>query len=232
MKKLGALMLMAFCQFGWAQATAPVQYQDQATVRAAAEEFLKIQAQGQPGEVNITLGPIDSRLKLATCDNLAPFLPKGSKPWGKISVGVRCTTPTAWLVYMTANVRVSGDYYVAANSISQGQTLTLTDLAKVKGELSNLPAGVITSPEQAIGRTMTMSIASGTLLRMDNLRNIPVIQQGQSVRVTSKGSGFQVSTDALALNNAAEGQIVKARTLSGQVLSGIAKAGGQIEVTY
>ena len=173
-----------------------------------------MQAEGQPGEVNVTLGPIDSRLKLAACDSLTPFLPKGTKPWGKISLGVRCTAPSAWVVYMTANVKVSGDYYVAAGAISQGQTLTQADLAKVKGELSNLPAGVITSPEQAIGRTMTMSIASGTLLRMDNLRNIPVIQQGQSVRVTSKGSGFQVSTDALALNNVAEGQIVKARTLS------------------
>ncbi|HTD05376.1 flagellar basal body P-ring formation chaperone FlgA [Undibacterium sp.] len=230
MKKIYVLALTAICQFGWAQTAAPMQ--DQATIRAAAEEFLKMQAAGQPGEVSISLGQIDNRLSLPACTNLTPFLPKGSKPWGKISMGVRCSAPSPWVIYMTANVQVTGDYYVAAGAISQGQTITQADLTKVKGDLASLPAGAITNPEQAIGRTMTMSIASGTLLRMDNLRSIPVIQQGQSVRVTTRGAGFQVSTDALALNNAGEGQIVKARTPSGQVLSGIAKAGGLVEVTY
>lgn len=230
MKKLCALALTALCQLGWAQTAAPDQ--DQAAIRAAAEEFLKLQSAGQPGEVDISLGQIDSRLKLPACTSLTPFLPKGTKPWGKISMGIRCTAPSPWVIYMTANVQVTGDYYVAAGAIAQGQTITAADLIKVKGDLANLPAGAVTNPAQAIGRTMSMSIASGTLLRTDNLRSVPVIQQGQSVRVTSRGTGFQVSTDAQALNSAGEGQIVKARTLSGQVLSGVAKAGGLVEVTY
>ncbi|WP_394781054.1 flagellar basal body P-ring formation chaperone FlgA [Undibacterium sp.] len=230
MKKLCALVLMAICPFAWSQAVAPAQ--DKAAVRQAAEEFLKTQSIGQPGEVNISLGQIDSRLNLAACVNLVPFLPQGSKPWGKISVGVRCTAPVSWTIYMSANVQVTGDYYVASGAISQGQVITAADLSKVKGDLSSLPSVAVTSPAQAIGRTMSMSVVSGSLLRIDNLRSAPVIQQGQSVRVTSKGTGFQVSTDALALNNAGEGQIVKARTLSGAVLSGVAKAGGLVEVTY
>ncbi len=230
MKKLCALMLMAICQFAWTQTPAPMQ--DQAAIRHAAEEFLQLQSAGQPGEINISLGQIDNRLSLPACNDLTPFLPKGSKPWGKITMGVRCTAPSTWTIYISANVRVTGDYYVAASAISQGQAIIATDLRKVTGDLASLPTGVITDPSQAIGRTMSMSIASGTLLRMDNLRSTPVVQQGQSVRVTSRGTGFQVSTDALALNNAGEGQIVKARTASGQVLSGIAKAGGLVEVTY
>jgi flagella basal body P-ring formation protein FlgA len=58
------------------------------------------------------------------------------------------------------------------------------------------------------------------------------VQQGQSVRVVSSGPGFRVSTEARALNNASEGQIAQARTASGQVVSGIAKAGGVVEVGY
>lgn len=230
MKKISALALMSLCQFVWAQTTTPMQ--DQAAIRIAAEDFLKQQSAGQPGEVEISLGQIDSRLKLPACANLMPFLPQGSKPWGKINMGVRCAAPTPWTIYMTANVRVTGEYYVAAGPISQGQIISAADLSKIKGDLASLPASAITSPSQAIGRTISMSIPSGSLLRMDNLRSAPVVQQGQSVRVTTRGPGFQVSTDAQALNNAGEGQIVKARTLSGQVLSGIAKAGGLVEVTY
>jgi flagella basal body P-ring formation protein FlgA len=39
-----------------------------------------------------------------------------------------------------------------------------------------------------------------------------------------------VSTDGQALNSASEGQMVKVKINSGQVLSGTAKAGGIVEV--
>jgi len=48
----------------------------------------------------------------------------------------------------------------------------------------------------------------------------------------SSGPGFRVSAEARALNSAAEGQIAQARTASGQVVSGVAKAGGVVEVAY
>lgn len=206
--------------------------QDHVAIRSAAAEFLKIQASGQPGQVNITVGQVDNRLNLPACSNLSPFLPQGSKPWGKITLGVRCPAPTPWTIYLQASVQITGDYYVTAGPISQGQVLTATDLTKVKGDLSTLPAGVITNPDQAIGKSMLVSIASGSVLRMDALKNIPAVQQGQSVRIVSSGLGFQVATDGQALSNASEGQIARAKTASGQTVSGVARAGGIIEVTY
>jgi flagella basal body P-ring formation protein FlgA len=41
-----------------------------------------------------------------------------------------------------------------------------------------------------------------------------------------------VSSDARALNNANEGQLTQVRTPAGQVISGIAKLGGIVEITY
>jgi len=69
-------------------------------------------------------------------------------------------------------------------------------------------------------------------VRRDMLRAPNVVAQGQGVRVVSEGPGFRVSTDGRALANAAEGQIVQVRAASGQTVSGIARAGGIVEVRY
>ncbi|MFZ6872982.1 flagellar basal body P-ring formation chaperone FlgA [Undibacterium sp. Di27W] len=217
---------------GYNQAAVVGTAQDPAQLRQIALDFLTTQASGQSGEVQVTVGEVDKRLNLQACDNPSPYMLPGSKPWGKVTLAIRCTSPAPWLVYLQANVQVTADYYVAANALVQGQVISLADLSKIKGDISKLPAGVITAPEQAIGKSMQVSIPSGSVMRMDALKSPAVVQQGQSVRVISSGPGFQVATDAIALNNAADGQIAKAKTNSGQTVSGIAKNGGIIEIVY
>ncbi|MFZ6689929.1 flagellar basal body P-ring formation chaperone FlgA [Undibacterium sp. SXout11W] len=205
--------------------------QDHDKIRQVATEYLQHISTAQPGDAEISVGPIDSRLNLAECQALIAFLPTGSKAWGKTTVGVRCTAPSNWTIYLRANVQITAEYYVAAHSLSKGQVLALEDISKIKGEISNLPAGFINNPDQAIGKALQVSISSGTLLRVDSLKNPAVVQQGQTVRVISIGNGFQVTTEAQAITNASEGQIAKAKTANGVTLSGIAKAGGIIEIS-
>jgi flagella basal body P-ring formation protein FlgA len=52
------------------------------------------------------------------------------------------------------------------------------------------------------------------------------------VRVVSGGAGFRVSAEARAVAAASEGQIVQVRTAGGQQVSGVAKAGGLVEVAF
>ena len=218
-------------QAAWAQAAAEPR-QDLAVLKQTAEQFLLTQANGLPGEVRVTVGAIDPRLKLPVCPVPEAFLPPSSKAWGKTTVGVRCNVPSAWTIYVSAQVRVHGEYIAAAAPLAQGQTSGQGDIARVKGDLTNLPSGVITDPSQAIGRTAASTIALGAPLRQDALRNQQAIQQGQAVRVILNGDGFSVSSEARALNNANEGQLTQVRTAAGQVISGIAKLGGIVELAY
>lgn len=203
-----------------------------AALRQTIQQFLHTQATGLPGNTNITVGAIDPRLKLAACPSPEVFFPSGSRAWGKTSVGVRCTAPATWAIYVSANVRVHGDYLAAAAPLAQGQSIGASDIVKMKGELTALPAGVVTDTSQAIGRSLAISLPAGAPLRLDALRAQQAIQQGQTVRVMTTGPGFQVSAEARALNNANEGQVAQARTSSGQVVSGVARMGGIIEVVY
>jgi flagella basal body P-ring formation protein FlgA len=213
-----------------AQLAAP--RQDHAVLRQAIEQFLSVQAAGLSGQVSIAVGPIDSRLSLAACAAPEAFLPNGSRAWGKTTVGVRCSVPAPWTIYVAATVRVQGDYIAAAAPLAQGQSIGPNDIAKIKGDLTALPAGVVTDASQAVGYTLLRSVPLGTPLRQDALRSQQAVQQGQVVRVVSAGPGFRVSTEGRAMSNAGEGQIAQARTPNGQVVSGIAKMGGVVEVNY
>jgi len=206
--------------------------QDHNELRVAVEQFLTAQAAGLPGKVSIEVGHIDPRLNLAACTSPEPFLPSSSRAWGKTSVGVRCAAPTAWTIYLKATVKMHGDYVVAAVPLVQGQVVGLNDLKTVQGDLAALPPGVITNPSQAIGQKLSMPVALGAPLRKELLRTQQAIQAGQTVRLVSSGPGFKVSTEGKAIGSANDGQSVQTRTTSGQMVSGIARMGGIVAVSY
>jgi flagella basal body P-ring formation protein FlgA len=206
--------------------------QDHQALRKAVEQFLDAQLAGLPGKPSITVGAIDPRLNLPGCAAPQPYLPQGTRAWGKTMVGVRCTEPSPWNIYVPATVRVQGEYLVTAAPLAQGQNVAPEQVRKVKGDLTTLPAGIVTDESQAVGRTLAVSLPAGAPLRQDALRTPQAIRQGQTVRVESAGPGFKVSSEARALNNANEGQVTQVRTANGQLVSGVARMGGVIEVAF
>lgn len=238
-RTLAALLALALplaCAKAQAQAHAQAQTQTTAqrqnlnALRGVAEQYLLTQSAGLPGEVTVKVGAVDGRMSLPACPAPEAFQQPGARPWGKTTVGVRCTAPTAWTIYIQAQVSVVADYVAAAVPLAQGQALEAGQLVMIKGDIAAMPNGILTDMAQAIGRTPTVSLPAGTALRGDTLRSKPVVQQGQAVRLVSRGSNFSVSAEAKAIGNAADGQVVQVRTQSGSVVSGTARTGGLVEV--
>ncbi|MDB5916831.1 MAG: Flagella basal body P-ring formation protein FlgA [Massilia sp.] len=217
---------LAFAQ----QGAAP--RQDLAVLRGVAQQYLEAQSASLAGKASVEVRAIDPRTSLPACLDPQAFQQPGARPIGNTTVGVRCTAPTAWTVYIQAKVSVQGDYVAAAVPLAQGQPIEQSQLVLMKGDLSTMPNGVVTDMAQAIGRSSTVSLPSGAPLRLDALRSKPVVQQGQLVRVVSSGEGFRVSAEARAIGNAGEGQVVQVRTPAGAIISGVAKAGGLVEVVF
>ena len=214
-----------------ARAQAPAR-QDAAAIKRTVEEFLKVQSGGLPGQVTVAVGAIDPRLSLAACPAPQAFFSPGARAWGKTTVGVRCTAPSNWTLYVQASVTVMGDYVASAAPLVQGQDIEERQLVVLQGDLTSLPAGVATDISQVVGRSVNASLPPGTPMRLDTLRSKPVVQPGQLVRLVSSGSGFSVSAEARAMSTAADGQVVRVKTTSGQQISGIAKQGGLVEVAF
>jgi flagella basal body P-ring formation protein FlgA len=201
-------------------------------LKGVVEQFLKTEAGGMPGEVTVKVGAIDPRTAVAACPAPQAFLQPGARAWGKTTVGVRCTAPSNWTLFIQAQVSVQAEYVAAALPLAQGQPVEAGQLVLVKGDIAAMPAGIITDMSQAIGRTPTVSLAAGTPLRLDTLKSKPVVQANQAVRLVLNGNGFSVSADGKAIGTAGDGQIVQVRTPSGTVVSGTARTGGMVEVAF
>lgn len=203
--------------------------QDGAALRKVAEQYLQTQSAGLPGKVTVKVGAVDPRLSLASCPAPEAFQQPGARPWGKTTVGVRCTAP-AWTIFLQAQVTVIADYVTAAVPLAQGQAIDAGQLTTMQGDIAAMPNGIVTDMAQAIGRTPIVSLPAGAPLRLDSLKSKPVVQQNQAVRIVSRGENFSVSGEGKAIGNAGEGQVVQVRTPRGAIISGTARMGGIVEV--
>ena len=206
--------------------------QDLDVIKTKVREFLITQSQGMPGAVSVTVGRIDNNLRLANCPALEIFMPQGSRAWGKTSVGVRCNMQANWTLYVQANISVKARYLVAALPLAQGHLVTNDDLVFENGDLAQLPSGIFTDASQVLGRSISISMSPGTVLRQEMIRQPSIIQQGQTVTLVSNGVGFDITAEGQALTKASEGQVVQVKVASGQVISGIARQDGVISVGF
>lgn len=207
-------------------------HQEPGAVKKAVEDYLRIQSKGLPGQVSYVATGLDPNNNLAPCAAFEVSQTPGSRPWGRTSVRVHCAQDGGWSAFVPVQIKVVANYLVAARPLPQGQVVSESDFGLQSGDLADLPNGTLTDPQQALGRTVVMAVPAGRPLRGDMLRQALVVQQGQNVRVISRGPGFQVTNDGKALSNAVEGQVAQVRLNSGQVVSGVAHAGGQVEVGY
>ena len=210
------------------QATPPGQ-QDGESIRAVALAFLQQQSAGLPGHVSITVAPVFPR-GLAACTSLEPFVPPGARTYGHTTVGVRCIGAKPWTLYVSARVAVDVTYYVASRQIGAGEALSAADFMPRAGDLATLPQTIITDPNQATGAVALARISAGLPLRTDMLRSAASVVIGQTVKVIAVGSNFTISAEGSALNNAEPGQQVRVRTSGGQIISGVVKDAGTVQV--
>ncbi|HTJ97593.1 MAG TPA: flagellar basal body P-ring formation chaperone FlgA [Rhodocyclaceae bacterium] len=204
---------------------------DNQLIKNAIESFLRKQTANLNGQVSFIVNSVENTGR-PSCSNLDVSMAPGARNIGRTTVLVRCRAEAGWAIYVPVQIKVVTEFLVTARPLSQGQLIAETDLTRQSGDLGDLPNGVMVDPSQVVGRVAAMPIPVGRPILTDLLRQPPVIQQGQSVKVISRGPTFEVSNEGKALTAAAEGKVVQVRLNSGQVVSGLARAGGIVEITF
>ncbi len=201
---------------------------------AGPEEALKLYlekaASGLPGRVEIGVGNLDERLKLAPCARVEPYIPGGTRLWGKTQIGLKCTEGSNWNVFLPVEIKVFGQALVATRPINFGQSVGSDDVRLQEVEFTREPGIAIADPRQIEGKTTARMIAAGQTLRQDYFRSPPAVGAGDAVKVVYSGEGFNISTNGRALGAAAEGQSVRVQTDTGRIVQGTARAGRIVEM--
>lgn len=182
--------------------------------------------------VEVVLGELDPRLKLAPCQKVNAYVPQGMKLWGKTRVGLRCEQgPVRWNVFWPVTVKVWGAALVVTAVVEPGQELGPQDvkLAEVDLAESTSPA-VLTLPE-ALGRLSQRRLQAGQSLRQADLRARRWFSAGDPVRLHVTGSGFMAASEGVALAHGDEGRCARVRTSQGKVVCAQPVADGMAELT-
>lgn len=227
---LTAFLLLQFVAAGAAPArdAAAVAPQDHAQIRNTVAAFVQQQTAALPGKITYKVEEIDRRVTLPECGKLEAFLPAGSQLSGKTAVGVRCNESKGWSIFIPVQITTSLNLLVTTRQLPLGHTLQEQDIAGQATETSQ--AGGFTDPNQVIGKVLRYGIAAGQTLREDMLRLPYSVKQGQAVQLAVQGNGFSIRGEGVALINASAGQTVQVRVGSGRVISGVARAGGVVEI--
>ncbi len=240
LRLVAALLCAAWPALGFAQAAAAggVEGVIEQQARRLALEGAKAAAGAAPAglvaapRIEVEVGQLDPRLRLAPCQKVDAYVPEGTRLWGRSRIGLRCAQGAVkWNVYLPITVKVFGTAMVATNSLASGGVLAAADLAPAEVDLAEDTAAPVTRGELAIGRMLTRALKPGQSLRVSHLKMRQWFAAGETVLVIGQGEGFSVAGEAQALNPGIEGVAVRVRTESGRVLTGLPVGERRVELS-
>ena len=113
-----------------AAARAQDAFEPLSAIRGAAEAYIRAQLPGAPGASEVAAATLDSRLHLPGC--LAPLhaaAPAGTALQARTTVGVSCSNPANWTVYVPVTVESRIPVLVLKHPVAAGTRLTADDVA-------------------------------------------------------------------------------------------------------
>lgn len=208
---------------------APVQAQEEGNAQAlqATREWLDgrmREGAGAAGEglrLEVVIGQLDPRLRLAPCQRIEPYVPVNGRLWGRSQVGLRCLQGvTKWNVFLPVTVKAWGPAWVLKSNIAPGTALRPSDAMQAEVDWAADRSPVLPQPDQWVGQTAAYPLVAGQPLRQAMVRASQVFAIGATVRIIAQGPGFQVSSQGLAQGPGVVGQPVRVRMDNGHVVSG------------
>ncbi|WP_440108684.1 flagellar basal body P-ring formation chaperone FlgA [Acidovorax sp. BL-A-41-H1] len=202
------------------------------TQRWLSDALTRAPASGTPLRMEVVVGELDPRLRLAPCARVEPYLPPGSKLWGRTRLGLRCVQgATNWNVFLPVTVKAFGPAWVLVGNVAPGAPLAASDAMESEVDWAAETAPVVASPDQWVGQVASRQLVAGQALRQSMLRAPHLFRAGAQVKVVARGPGYAVSAAGQALTAAGAGETVRVRMDNGRIVSGLVSESGTIEVS-
>ena len=194
------------------------------------QALAQLPADASPLRMQVQVGQLDSRLRLAPCQRVEPYLPPGARLWGRTRLGLRCLEgETRWNVFLPLTVQAFGPAWVLTGNVASGATLTESDAMQSEVDWAANPAAVVTNPQAWVGQVAALPLSAGQALRQNMVRAPYLFKAGAPVQIRVQGPGFAVTSSGQAMAAGAAGQNVRIRMANGKIISGFVNFDGTIE---
>lgn len=193
-------------------------------------DALQTQSSSLPLRMEVSVGTLDSRLRLAPCNQVEPYLPAGARLWGRTRLGLRCLDgATRWNVFLPITVKAFGPAWVLAGNVASGAVLTEQDVVEAEVDWAAETSPIVANPQAWVGQVAARSLVAGQALRQNMIRPPEVFKAGTAVKVVVQGPGYSVTSSGHAMSAGAVGQNVRIRMANGRVIAGTVTSDGTVE---
>ncbi len=225
---LAALWIGGFAE----PVTATTEIQSLDSLRSAAEQFVLDQVRDQHGTTRAEAGRLDPRLRLDACaEPLETFAVGAQRVGGNTSVGIRCTAPRPWTIYVPVRVSREQQVVVLTRSLQREARLDSEALSLVTRDTSGLGFGFFTDLSEVEGLTLRRAAAAGTVISPGLVAIPPTIERGETVTLIAQRSGIAIRATGTALEDARTGDRVRVRNLSSdRIVEGVVRGPGEVRV--
>ncbi|NCS65263.1 MAG: flagella basal body P-ring formation protein FlgA [Hydrogenophilaceae bacterium CG1_02_62_390] len=201
-------------------------------LRAAASRFIggQIATTYPDSRAEIEIGSVAEHAFTPVCLATSFSLAAGSRLWGAGNLAVQCDAPSPWSLYLTYRVRLIGPALTARRPLPSRYSPTAQDLVKAEIEYTIDPGRYPRDPANLHGAVLTMPLAKGRPITIDQLQVKAIIQAGQRVRIRSDGPGFQISQEGVAQRQAGVGELLRLKLGSGRIVQGIVRDDGTVYI--
>jgi flagella basal body P-ring formation protein FlgA len=202
------------------------------TIEAAAHSYVQSLLPPGAAQTQITVLPIDRRLRLAQCGSaLTARLPVGTNLAARATVGVTCAGPTHWSVYVPVVVESRISVLVLRHAVARDTHLTADDVAVETRRTAGTAAAYLDAVTELPGRTVRRPLPIGTALTVDMFAADTVIHRGQQVTLVAEGGSIEIRATGRAMMDAPTGARIQVQNLSSlTVVEGVVESADVVRV--
>lgn len=213
-------------------AATQAQVQPLESIRAAAEKEVRaLLPQGQ-ATYHVSAARLDSRLRLTPCAGvLETFVPNPAASAAKVTVGVRCTAPAPWTIYVPVVTEIEAQVLVLRRALARQATVAAEDVELQTRRLPGIASQFISDIADLRGRHLKRSVAAGTALTADVLVADLLVRRGQQVTLLAAGGPFEIRAQGQALSEGGASQRIRVQnTTSGKIVEGVVENASTVRV--
>jgi flagellar basal body P-ring formation protein FlgA len=202
------------------------------TIEKAAHSYVESLLPAGSTDSQVTVLPIDSRLRLARCGSaLSAQLPPGTNLTARATVDVSCAGPVHWSVYVPVVIESRIAVLVLKHAVARLSHLTADDVTLETRRMAGTVTAYLGSVSELAGRTVRRPLPLGTALSVEMFDADTVIHRGQEVTLVAGGGAIEIRATGRAMTDAPAGARIQVQNLSSMtVVEGVVESADVVRV--